>query len=171
MFTDLRARIGEREPTGRGDYSSDRVSMEAATHYRLCRNLLEHTVSAENLNHRFRREIGNSLTWHDGRGHRATGGRVIKLLKQPGTEVSQVELYLDSMQRSCSVWVSPTSLSGRKFYSRFYSCKCEKRSAICSCSVKLHLGTSLRGEFFRHCDCYKIGMQEIFKYFFLVPEY
>ncbi|XP_063815270.1 sterile alpha motif domain-containing protein 10 isoform X1 [Pseudophryne corroboree] len=107
MFTDLRARIGERDPGGSEDYSTERVSMEAATHYRLCRNLLEHTVSAENLNHRFRREIGNSLTWHDGRGHRATGGRVIKLLKQPGTEVSQVRpsdqygIYHTSPSFSC----------------------------------------------------------------------
>ncbi|XP_068119070.1 sterile alpha motif domain-containing protein 10-like isoform X5 [Hyperolius riggenbachi] len=63
--------------------------MDAAAHFRFCRNLLEHTVSTENLNHRFRREIGNSLTWHDGRGNRTSGGRAIKLLKQPGTDISQ----------------------------------------------------------------------------------
>ncbi|XP_068119067.1 sterile alpha motif domain-containing protein 10-like isoform X3 [Hyperolius riggenbachi] len=90
MFTDLRARIGEREAGGRGDYSPERGSMDAAAHFRFCRNLLEHTVSTENLNHRFRREIGNSLTWHDGRGNRTSGGRAIKLLKQPGTDISQL---------------------------------------------------------------------------------
>ncbi|XP_068120962.1 hexokinase HKDC1-like isoform X2 [Hyperolius riggenbachi] len=68
--------------------------MDAAAHFRFCRNLLEHTVSTENLNHRFRREIGNSLTWHDGRGNRTSGGRAIKLLKQPGTDISQVEQML-----------------------------------------------------------------------------
>ncbi|XP_056405347.1 sterile alpha motif domain-containing protein 10 [Hyla sarda] len=107
MFTDLRARIGEREPAGRGDYSPERGSMDAAAHFRFCRNLLEHTVSSENLNHRFRREIGNSLTWHDGRGNRSAGSRTIKLLKQPGTEVSQVRpsdqygIYHTSPSFSC----------------------------------------------------------------------
>ncbi|XP_068120963.1 protein kinase C, brain isozyme-like isoform X3 [Hyperolius riggenbachi] len=67
---------------------------KTAAHFRFCRNLLEHTVSTENLNHRFRREIGNSLTWHDGRGNRTSGGRAIKLLKQPGTDISQVEQML-----------------------------------------------------------------------------
>ncbi|CAJ0931171.1 unnamed protein product [Ranitomeya imitator] len=82
-------------------------SLTAAAHFRFCRNLLEHTVSAENLNHRFRREIGNSLTWHDGRGHRPAGSRTIKLLKQPGTEVSQVRpsdqygIYHTSPSFSC----------------------------------------------------------------------
>ncbi|KAM4623141.1 sterile alpha motif domain-containing protein 10 [Discoglossus pictus] len=107
MFTELRARISERELRGRVDYSKDSGSMEAAAHFRFCRNLLEHTVSAENLNHRLRREMGSSLTWHDGRGQRTTGGRVIKLLKQPGTEVSQVRssdqygIYHTSPSFSC----------------------------------------------------------------------
>ncbi|KAM4692370.1 sterile alpha motif domain-containing protein 10 isoform 1-T1 [Rhinophrynus dorsalis] len=91
MFTDLQVRSSERDPSGRGHYSPERGSMEAAAQFRFCRNLLEHTVSTENLNHRLRRDMGSSLTWHDGRGHRSTGGRVIKLLKQPGTEVSQVK--------------------------------------------------------------------------------
>ncbi|XP_075427771.1 sterile alpha motif domain-containing protein 10 isoform X2 [Ascaphus truei] len=81
--------------------------MEAAAHFRFCQSLLEQTVSAENLNHRFRRDISMNLTWHDGRGQRSTGGRVIKLLKQPGTEVSQVRpsdqygIYHTSPSFSC----------------------------------------------------------------------
>ncbi|XP_068119071.1 sterile alpha motif domain-containing protein 10-like [Hyperolius riggenbachi] len=70
---------------------------KTAAHFRFCRNLLEHTVSTENLNHRFRREIGSSLTWHDGRGNRTSGGRAIKLLKQPGTDISQVRLMVRSV--------------------------------------------------------------------------
>ncbi|XP_040186418.1 sterile alpha motif domain-containing protein 10 isoform X2 [Rana temporaria] len=107
MFTDLRTRIGERDPAGRGDYSPERGTMDAAAHFRFCRNLLEHTASSENLNHRLRRDIGNSLTWHDGRGHRTTGGRAIKLLKQPGTDVTQVRpsdqygIYHTSPSFSC----------------------------------------------------------------------
>ncbi|CAH2302965.1 sterile alpha motif domain-containing 10 [Pelobates cultripes] len=107
MFADLGARISEREPARRPDYSPERGTMEATAHFRFCRNLLEHTVSAENLNHRLRREMGSSLTWHDGRGQRATGGRVIKLLKQPGTEVTQVRsndqygIYHTSPSFSC----------------------------------------------------------------------
>ncbi|XP_078506559.1 sterile alpha motif domain-containing protein 10 isoform X1 [Lissotriton helveticus] len=58
-------------------------------HISFCRNLLEHTVSAENLNCRLRRDAGSCLTWHDGRGQRTAGGRTVKLLQQPGTEVPQ----------------------------------------------------------------------------------
>ncbi|XP_044842102.1 sterile alpha motif domain-containing protein 10 isoform X1 [Mauremys mutica] len=61
----------------------------AATHFSFCRNLLEHTVSAENLNYRLQRNTGSSLTWHDGRSQRSAGGRTVKLLQQPGTEGSQ----------------------------------------------------------------------------------
>lgn len=65
-------------------------SAAAATHFSFCRSLLEHTVSAENLSYRLQRNPGSSLTWHDGRSQRADGGRTIKLLRQPGTEGSQV---------------------------------------------------------------------------------
>ncbi|KAM7150815.1 sterile alpha motif domain-containing protein 10 [Macrochelys suwanniensis] len=61
----------------------------AAAHFSFCRNLLEHTVSAENLNYRLQRNTGSSLTWHDGRSQRSAGGRTVKLLQQPGTEGSQ----------------------------------------------------------------------------------
>ncbi|XP_039354100.1 sterile alpha motif domain-containing protein 10 isoform X4 [Mauremys reevesii] len=61
----------------------------AATHFSFCRNLLEHTVSAENLNYRLQRNTGSSFTWHDGRSQRSAGGRTVKLLQQPGTEGSQ----------------------------------------------------------------------------------
>ncbi|XP_069506945.1 sterile alpha motif domain-containing protein 10 isoform X1 [Ambystoma mexicanum] len=60
-----------------------------AAHFSFCRNLLEHTVSSENLNYRLRRDAGSCLTWHDGRGQRTAGGRTVKLLQQPGTEMSQ----------------------------------------------------------------------------------
>ncbi|TFJ95546.1 30S ribosomal protein S11 [Platysternon megacephalum] len=62
----------------------------AAAHFSFCRNLLEHTVSAENLNYRLQRNTGSCLTWHDGRSQRSAGGRTVKLLQQPGTEGSQV---------------------------------------------------------------------------------
>nr|XP_060627610.1 sterile alpha motif domain-containing protein 10 [Anolis sagrei ordinatus] len=65
----------------------------AAAHFNFCQNLLEHTVSAENLNYRLQRNSGSSLTWHDGRSQRSAGGRTVKLLQQPGTEGSQGRNY------------------------------------------------------------------------------
>ncbi|KAF7248777.1 Sterile alpha motif domain-containing protein 10 [Varanus komodoensis] len=65
----------------------------AAAHFSFCQNLLEHTVSAENLNYRLQRNSGSSLTWHDGRSQRSAGGRTVKLLQQPGTEGSQGRTY------------------------------------------------------------------------------
>ncbi|XP_042317399.1 sterile alpha motif domain-containing protein 10 isoform X2 [Sceloporus undulatus] len=65
----------------------------AAAHFSFCQNLLEHTVSAENLNYRLQRNSGSSLTWHDGRSQRSAGGRTVKLLQQPGTEGSQGRNY------------------------------------------------------------------------------
>lgn len=62
----------------------------ASAHFSFCRSLLEHTVSAENLSYRLQRNPGSSLTWHDGRSQRPDGGRAVKLLRQPGTEGSQV---------------------------------------------------------------------------------
>lgn len=62
----------------------------ASAHFSFCRSLLEHTVSAENLSYRLQRNPGSSLTWHDGRSQRPDGGRPVKLLRQPGTEGSQV---------------------------------------------------------------------------------
>lgn len=65
-------------------------SAATAAHFSFCRSLLEHTVSAENLSYRLQRNPGSSLTWHDGRSQRPDGSRTIKLLRQPGTEGSQV---------------------------------------------------------------------------------
>lgn len=65
-------------------------SAATAAHFSFCRSLLEHTVSAENLSYRLQRNPGSSLTWHDGRSQRTDGGRTVKLLRQPGTEGSQV---------------------------------------------------------------------------------
>lgn len=62
----------------------------ASAHFSFCRSLLEHTVSAENLSYRLQRNPGSSLTWHDGRSQRPDGGHTVKLLRQPGTEGSQV---------------------------------------------------------------------------------
>lgn len=47
-------------------------------------------MSAENLSYRLQRNPGSSLTWHDGRSQRPDGGHTVKLLRQPGTEGSQV---------------------------------------------------------------------------------
>uniref|UniRef100_A0A8C6VBC5 Sterile alpha motif domain containing 10 n=1 Tax=Naja naja TaxID=35670 RepID=A0A8C6VBC5_NAJNA len=68
-------------------------STVAATHFGFCPNLLEHTVSAENLSYRLQRNSGGNLTWHDGRSQRTAGGRPVKLLQQPGTENSQSRTY------------------------------------------------------------------------------
>uniref|UniRef100_A0A670Z4N5 Sterile alpha motif domain containing 10 n=1 Tax=Pseudonaja textilis TaxID=8673 RepID=A0A670Z4N5_PSETE len=68
-------------------------SAVAATHFGFCPNLLEHTVSAENLSYRLQRNSGGNLTWHDGRSQRTAGGRPVKLLQQPGTENSQSRTY------------------------------------------------------------------------------
>uniref|UniRef100_A0A8C8R833 Sterile alpha motif domain containing 10 n=1 Tax=Pelusios castaneus TaxID=367368 RepID=A0A8C8R833_9SAUR len=65
----------------------------AAAHFSFCQNLLEHTVSAENLHYRLQRNAGSSLTWHDGWSRRSAGGRTIKLLQQPGTDGSQSRPY------------------------------------------------------------------------------
>ncbi|KAM7038360.1 LOW QUALITY PROTEIN: sterile alpha motif domain-containing protein 10 [Acridotheres tristis] len=62
----------------------------ASAHFSFCRSLLEHTVSAENLSYRLQRNPGSSLTWHDGRSQRPDSGHTVKLLRQPGTEGSQV---------------------------------------------------------------------------------
>uniref|UniRef100_A0A803K6M0 SAM domain-containing protein n=1 Tax=Xenopus tropicalis TaxID=8364 RepID=A0A803K6M0_XENTR len=90
MFSDLPARRGERDRPGTGSCSPLRANMETATHLRFGHAPLDLTVSSENLSRRLQREMGSSLTWHDGRGHRSATGRAIKLLKQPGTEVTQV---------------------------------------------------------------------------------
>nr|XP_048676061.1 sterile alpha motif domain-containing protein 10 isoform X2 [Caretta caretta] len=92
MFTDLRAKLSP--PRGRDgalkrSYGDPNEMDAAAAHFSFCRNLLEHTVSAENLNYRLQRNTGSSLTWHDGRSQRSAGGRTVKLLQQPGTEGSQ----------------------------------------------------------------------------------
>ncbi|MBN3310597.1 SAM10 protein, partial [Amia calva] len=62
----------------------------AAASFSFCRNVLEHTVSAEDLNYQLPRKTGGSLTWHDGRGQKTAGGRTVKLLQQPGTEALQI---------------------------------------------------------------------------------
>ncbi|XP_030069307.1 sterile alpha motif domain-containing protein 10 [Microcaecilia unicolor] len=72
----------------------DPKGLEApAVHYNFCQNLLEHTVSAKNLNYSLQRDPGSILTWHEGRDQRLSRGRTVKLLQQPGTEVSQGRSY------------------------------------------------------------------------------
>nr|XP_033819057.1 sterile alpha motif domain-containing protein 10 isoform X2 [Geotrypetes seraphini] len=66
---------------------------EATVHYNFCQNLLEHTVSTENLNYSLQRDLGSILTWHESRDRRLARGRTVKLLQQPGTEVSQGRSY------------------------------------------------------------------------------
>uniref|UniRef100_A0A8D0E1G3 Sterile alpha motif domain containing 10 n=1 Tax=Salvator merianae TaxID=96440 RepID=A0A8D0E1G3_SALMN len=103
MFAELRASKGKplADP-GRGhdrplvvmNCGDSKEAVEAAAaHFNFCQNLLEHTVSAENLNYRLQRNSGSSLTWHDGRSQRSAGGRTVKLLQQPGTEGSQGRSY------------------------------------------------------------------------------
>ena len=60
-------------------------------------------MSAENLSYRLQRSPGTSLTWHDGRSQRGEGSRAIKLLRQPGTEGSQVSLSSRGQYFHC--WV------------------------------------------------------------------
>lgn len=69
-----------------------RAAEEASAHFTFCRNILEHTVSAEDLNYRLQRDAQCSFTWHDGRNQRTAGGRTVKLLQQPGTEIPQARL-------------------------------------------------------------------------------
>ncbi|XP_032074517.1 sterile alpha motif domain-containing protein 10 [Thamnophis elegans] len=76
-----------------GIQAFDNRQRVAATHFGFCPNLLEHTVSAENLSYRLQRNSGGNLTWHDGRSQRTAGGRPVKLLQQPGTENSQSRTY------------------------------------------------------------------------------
>lgn len=78
----------------------------ASAHFSFCRSLLEHTVSAENLSYRLQRNPGSSLTWHDGRSQRPDGGRTVKLLRQPGTEGSQVPTPHPGMPRGTQLPVS-----------------------------------------------------------------
>ncbi|XP_044311497.1 sterile alpha motif domain-containing protein 10 [Varanus komodoensis] len=100
MFAEFRSKGGPLPDAGaghdRGLAMSCGESKEveaAAAHFSFCQNLLEHTVSAENLNYRLQRNSGSSLTWHDGRSQRSAGGRTVKLLQQPGTEGSQGRTY------------------------------------------------------------------------------
>ncbi|XP_015220429.1 sterile alpha motif domain-containing protein 10 isoform X2 [Lepisosteus oculatus] len=66
------------------------MAVDAAASFSFCRNILEHTVSAEDLNYQLPRKTGGNLTWHDGRGLKTAGGRTVKLLQQPGTEALQI---------------------------------------------------------------------------------
>ncbi|XP_034979497.1 sterile alpha motif domain-containing protein 10 isoform X1 [Zootoca vivipara] len=100
MFAEFRSKGNPLPDTGGGHERAlamncgETKEMEAAAaHFSFCQNLLEHTVSAENLNYRLQRNSGSSLTWHDGRSQRSAGGRTVKLLQQPGTEGSQVRTY------------------------------------------------------------------------------
>ncbi|XP_074409656.1 sterile alpha motif domain-containing protein 10 isoform X1 [Zonotrichia albicollis] len=82
-------------PSSRRDAAGPAIPLLRLHHPQLAgttrASLLEHTVSAENLSYRLQRAAGSSLTWHDGRSQRPDGpGRTVKLLRQPGTEGSQV---------------------------------------------------------------------------------
>ncbi|KAG8447259.1 hypothetical protein GDO86_014648 [Hymenochirus boettgeri] len=59
-------------------------------------------MSTENLNRHFNREMSTSLTWHDGRGQMLAGGKAIKLLKQPGTEMTQPSF--SSLTKKVVLW-------------------------------------------------------------------
>ncbi|XP_072370968.1 sterile alpha motif domain-containing protein 10-like [Scyliorhinus torazame] len=65
------------------------MAVDAASHFSFCRNALDQSVSADDLNCRLQDDAVN-LAWNDGRSQRTAGGRNIKLLQQPGTEHFQI---------------------------------------------------------------------------------
>ncbi|KAM6164537.1 LOW QUALITY PROTEIN: sterile alpha motif domain-containing protein 10 [Rhynchocyon petersi] len=97
MFTELRSKLSPpraRAGAVRPGFG-ERRDVDATAHFSFCQTLLEHTVSAENIPCHLPRTPGTSLTWHDPRSQRATSGRPVKLLQQPGSEPSQGRLYSD----------------------------------------------------------------------------
>lgn len=54
---------------------------------------MEYRALPEDFKQQLSRRTGGNLTWHDGRGQKAPGGRPVKLLQQPGTEALQVFLF------------------------------------------------------------------------------
>uniref|UniRef100_A0A3Q2R4K5 Sterile alpha motif domain containing 10a n=1 Tax=Fundulus heteroclitus TaxID=8078 RepID=A0A3Q2R4K5_FUNHE len=61
----------------------------AASSFSFCRPAVEYRALPEDFKHQLSRRTGGNLTWHDGRGQKTAGGRTVKLLQQPGTEVLQ----------------------------------------------------------------------------------
>uniref|UniRef100_A0A8C9SDW6 Sterile alpha motif domain containing 10 n=1 Tax=Scleropages formosus TaxID=113540 RepID=A0A8C9SDW6_SCLFO len=61
------------------------ISLTAASSFRFCRGVLEHTVSAEDLGHRLLRPLPAARGWPEGYGRRA-----VKLLQRPGTDTRQL---------------------------------------------------------------------------------
>ncbi|PWA31920.1 hypothetical protein CCH79_00006492, partial [Gambusia affinis] len=67
------------------------VASPAASSFSFCRPAVEYRALPEDFKHQLSRRTGGNLTWHDGRGQKTAGGRTVKLLQQPGTEVLQVQ--------------------------------------------------------------------------------
>uniref|UniRef100_A0A3P8WXG4 Sterile alpha motif domain containing 10a n=1 Tax=Cynoglossus semilaevis TaxID=244447 RepID=A0A3P8WXG4_CYNSE len=65
------------------------MAVDAASSFSFCRPAVEYRVLSEDFKHQLSHRTGGNLTWHDGRGHRTTGGRTVKLLQQPGTQAAQ----------------------------------------------------------------------------------
>ncbi|XP_018594592.2 sterile alpha motif domain-containing protein 10-like [Scleropages formosus] len=61
------------------------MAVDAASSFRFCRGVLEHTVSAEDLGHRLLRPLPAARGWPEGYGRRA-----VKLLQRPGTDTRQL---------------------------------------------------------------------------------
>uniref|UniRef100_A0A3B5M4G0 Uncharacterized protein n=1 Tax=Xiphophorus couchianus TaxID=32473 RepID=A0A3B5M4G0_9TELE len=67
------------------------MAVDAASSFSFCRPAVEYRALPEDFKHQLSRRTGGNLTWHDGRGQKTAGGRTVKLLQQPGTEVLQVQ--------------------------------------------------------------------------------
>ncbi|XP_054648015.1 sterile alpha motif domain-containing protein 10-like [Dunckerocampus dactyliophorus] len=65
------------------------MAVDAASSFSFCRPAVEYRALPEDFKHQLSRRTGGNLTWHDGRGQKAAGGRGVKLLQQPGTEARQ----------------------------------------------------------------------------------
>lgn len=62
----------------------------AASSFSFCRPAVEYKALPEDFKYQLSRCTGGNLTWHECRGNKTAGGRTVKLLQQPGTEVLQV---------------------------------------------------------------------------------
>ncbi|XP_019720796.1 sterile alpha motif domain-containing protein 10a isoform X1 [Hippocampus comes] len=65
------------------------MAVDAASSFSFCRPAVEYRDLPDDFKERLRACTGGNLTWHDGRGQKAAGGRAIKLLQRPGADASQ----------------------------------------------------------------------------------
>ncbi|XP_061666451.1 sterile alpha motif domain-containing protein 10-like [Syngnathoides biaculeatus] len=65
------------------------MAVDAASSFSFCRPAVEYRALPDDFKQQLSRRTGGNLTWHDGRGQKAAGGRPVKLLQRPGTEARQ----------------------------------------------------------------------------------